>query len=150
MTNIYNFHKVSESLSCSGQPTEAQLQQIAGENFSVVINLGLLGQDYSLQDEESSMKNLNIKYFHLPVLFDNPTIPNLTLFFEKMKEHENQKVLVHCAANYRASTFVALYLFSIKKLDENEIENFITNIWMPDHNWQMFIEEALVYIKNLS
>ncbi len=148
MSDIRNFHKISESLACSGQPTESQLQKIAGEKFSVIINLGLNDPDYSLPNEKSSVENLNIKYFHIPVLFDNPTIQDLTLFFEKMKESENKKVLVHCAANYRASVFVALYLFSIQKLEESEIENFITNIWMPDHNWQMFIDEAIEFIKS--
>ena len=147
MTDIHNFHKVSESLSCSGQPSEVQLQKVAEEKFSVVINLGLNDQNYSLPNEKYFVENLNIKYFHLPVLFDNPTIQDLTLFFEKMKESENQKVLVHCAANYRASVFVALYLFSIKKLKEDEIENFIMDVWMPDHKWQAFIDEAIEFIK---
>ncbi|MCX6183036.1 MAG: protein tyrosine phosphatase family protein [Bacteroidetes bacterium] len=148
MSDIINFHQVSESLSCSGQPSEAQLQNIANENFSIIINLGLSDQDYSLPNEKFFVEKLNIKYFHIPVLFDNPTIPDFILFFEKMKENENKKVLVHCAANYRASVFAALYLFSIQKIEESEIENFITNIWMPDHNWQMFIDEAIEFIKS--
>ena len=148
MFDILNFLKVSESLYCSGQPTESQLQKIADENFSVIINLGLNDQDYSLLSEKYFVENLNIKYFHLPVLFDNPTIQDLTLFFEKMKQNANEKILVHCAANYRASIFVALHLFAFKKLQENEIENFITDVWMPDHNWQAFIDEAIEYIKS--
>ncbi len=148
MFNILNFNKVSESLSCSGQPSESQLQKIADENFSVIINLGLNDQDYSLPNEKFSVEKLNIKYFHLPILFDNPTIQDLTLFFEKMKENENEKILVHCAANYRASVFVALHLFTVKKIQENEIENFITEVWMPDHKWQAFIDEAIEYIKS--
>ncbi len=147
MSAIYNFHKVSDLLACSGQPREGQLPSVAADGYKVVINLGLLDGKYALTDEAASVKDLGITYHHIPVLFDNPQIDDLTLFIDKMNEHANDKTLVHCAANYRASVFTGLYLLSAKKLNEEEMQELIEEVWQPDAIWQQFLEEGTEYIK---
>jgi protein tyrosine phosphatase (PTP) superfamily phosphohydrolase (DUF442 family) len=147
MSAIYNFHKVSDLLSCSGQPGEEQLSSIATDGYKVVINLGLLDGKYALADEAVSIENLGITYHHIPVLFDNPQIDDLTLFIDKMNEHASEKTLVHCAANYRASVFTGLYLLSAKKLNEEEMQQLIEEVWQPDAVWQQFLEEGTEYVK---
>jgi protein tyrosine phosphatase (PTP) superfamily phosphohydrolase (DUF442 family) len=147
MSAIYNFNKVSDLLACSGQPGEGQLPSIATDGYKVVINLGLLDGKYALADEAASVKNLGIAYHHIPVLFDNPQIDDLTSFIDIMNEHASEKTLVHCAANYRASVFTGLYLLSAKKLNEEEMQELIEEVWQPDAIWQQFLEEGTEYIK---
>lgn len=143
MKGIYHFHRVNDRLACSGQPTEEQLQSLAADGYTTVINLALTGTKYSLPDEAASLKALGIAYHHIPVQFDNPQLSELENFFELMDRHKNDKMLVHCAANYRASCFTGLYLLTIKQLNQNEMTDFIENIWQPDPVWQQFVEDAV-------
>jgi protein tyrosine phosphatase (PTP) superfamily phosphohydrolase (DUF442 family) len=148
MNPIYNFQKVSDLLACSGQPVEKQLLAIADEGYQVVINLGLSDGQYALADEALSVTNLGLTYHHIPVMFDNPQIDELTTFIGLMNNHTSEKTLVHCAANYRASVFTGLYLFATHQLNEEALQDFIEDVWQPDSIWQQFIEESVEYIKN--
>jgi protein tyrosine phosphatase (PTP) superfamily phosphohydrolase (DUF442 family) len=147
MNTIYNFRKVSDKLACSGQPAEVQLPALAANGYRVVINLGLVDSKYSLKDEAGLVEGLGMVYHHIPVLFDDPQTEELLTFIELMKDNDGDKTLVHCAANYRASVFTGLYLFATKKLDEDGLESFITDVWQPDPVWQSFIEEGIAVTK---
>ncbi len=147
MNSIYNFHKFSDLLACAGQPREGQLLSIADEGYKVMINLGLADGNYALKDEAASIKELGMEYHHIPVVFDNPQIDELTAFITLMNKHADQKTFVHCAANYRASCFTGLYLFSINKMDGEEMQSFIEEVWQPDAIWQQFIEEGVEFLK---
>jgi protein tyrosine phosphatase (PTP) superfamily phosphohydrolase (DUF442 family) len=149
MEGIRNYREVSNLLACAGQPTEEQLKDLALAGFKVVINLGLADGSYALSDEAASVKALDIIYHHIPVVFDAPRLDELREFFVLMDKYATLKVLVHCAANYRATAFVGLYLLSIHKVDETEMEDFMEDVWMPNQIWREFIEEvALLLSKN--
>jgi len=147
MSSIHNFQKVSDLLACSGQPRESQLAAIADDGYQVIVNLGLSDGKYALADEASSVKNLGLTYHHIPVVFDNPQIDELTSFIGLMNNHTNDKTLVHCAANYRAVVFTSLYLFATDQLDEEKMQELIEEVWQPDGTWQQFLEESTEYIK---
>ena len=49
--DIKNFVPVSDHLGTAGQPSEAQLRDVAAAGFAVVVNLGLLDPRYCLRDE---------------------------------------------------------------------------------------------------
>jgi protein tyrosine phosphatase (PTP) superfamily phosphohydrolase (DUF442 family) len=146
MSAIFNFHKVSDLLSCAGQPREDQLASIAGEGYKVIINLGLADGKYALNDEAASVKELGLAYHHIPVVFENPQMDDLASFIELMNKYGNEKIFVHCAANYRASVFTGLYLFATDKLNEEEMQDFIEKVWNPDQIWQLFIEDGLDFL----
>jgi uncharacterized protein (TIGR01244 family) len=148
VSNIYNFHQVFDTLACSGQPREGQLASIAEDGYKVIINLGLSDGKYALADEAASVKNLGLTYYHIPVQFDNPQLDELTTFIADMQQHEGEKILVHCAANYRASAFTGLYLFAEGKLNEEAMQEFIEAVWQPDAVWQQFIEESVEWLKS--
>lgn len=148
MKVIYNFCQVSGMLACAGQPRQGQLQTIADQGYQVIINLGLSDGKYALADEAGSVKNLGLTYHHIPVIFDHPQFDELNAFIGLMDEHSHQKTLVHCAANYRASTFTGLYLFAVDLLNQDEMQEFIEAIWQPDGIWQQFIDEAVELLKN--
>ncbi|SHN09785.1 protein tyrosine phosphatase family protein [Mucilaginibacter sp. OK098] len=148
MTAIFNFHKVSDIITCSGQPTEEQLKQLATEQYRVIINLAPHNNKFALPDETASVKALDMKYCNIPVAFDNPQLSELTDFIELMRQYSSQKTLVHCAANYRASAFTGLYLFAAEKLNETQMQLFIEEVWQPDAVWQQFIDESLEHLKS--
>ena len=144
MNRIYKFEKVSELISCAGQPTEDQLKQLAAEKYELIVNLGLLDTKYALPGEAATVKALGMDYFHIPVVFEGPKISELTDFIAYMNKHADKKILVHCAANYRASAFMGLYLFSKAEVTKEEMHDFIDDVWQPNIVWKSFIEEALI------
>jgi protein tyrosine phosphatase (PTP) superfamily phosphohydrolase (DUF442 family) len=50
LEQIYNFTRISENLATSGQPTEAQMSEIAAAGYKVVVNLALPTSDNALKD----------------------------------------------------------------------------------------------------
>ena len=141
--DIYNFKTVSDQLACAGQPREGQLAAIAADDFKVIVNLGLIDAKYSLKDEAASVLALGMQYYHIPVLFEQPKTAELAAFVKIMDKHQNDKVLVHCAANYRASVFTGLYLFASGALDEDAMHTFIEDVWQPDAVWEQFVEDSV-------
>ena len=125
-----------------------QLQTIADDGYQVIINLGLSDGKYALTDEAASITKLGLTYHHLPIIFDDPQLSELIDFIKLMNEHNHQKTLVHCAANYRASAFTGLYLFSADILNQDEMQQFIEDVWQPDSIWQQFIDEAVEWLES--
>ena len=107
-SDIRNFVGLSDSLATAGQPSEPQLKTLAA-GFEMVVNLGLLDPRVCLPDEPGLIQSLGMAYRHIPVDFNAPRFENLERFFEVMDASRDQRVFVHCAANYRVSAFVALY-----------------------------------------
>jgi protein tyrosine phosphatase (PTP) superfamily phosphohydrolase (DUF442 family) len=148
MRPIYHFEKISDTLSCAGQPTEEQFRELVAGNFDVIINLGLLDTKYALPNEEDLVDALGMDYHHIPVIFEDPQINELAQFMSCMDKNADKKLLVHCAANYRASAFVGLYLFAKERLPEGELQDFVEDVWKPNTVWQKFLEDGVAYIKS--
>jgi len=148
MRPIYHFEKVSDTLSCSGQPTEEQFRELIAGQFDVVINIGLLDTKYALPNEASLVESLRMDYYHIPVIFEDPQLTELDALISRLDQNSERKVLVHCAANYRASAFVGLYLFAKDKLQEEEIQDFVEDVWKPNTVWQKFLEDGVEHIKS--
>lgn len=144
LSRIYKVRAVDESLCTSGQPTVAQLQEIAAAGFTTVINLGLHDDPrYSLPDEPGTIRSLGMDYVHIPVQFSAPTKKDLAEFFAAMRAHESQKVWVHCAANIRVSAFLGLYLVIAKRSEREAAFAQLSELWKLDEVWSSFIEASL-------
>ena len=147
MKPIYQFEQISDHLACSGQPTEEQFKEFVAGKFDIVINLGLLDTKYALENEKKLVLSLGMDYFHIPVVFEDPRLNELLLFISHMYQNEGKIILVHCAANYRASTFVGLYLFAKERLLEEEVRDFVEDVWQPNTTWSKFLAEGIDHIK---
>ena len=143
LDDIYNFLPLSNSLATSGQPSQEQMVEIAKAGFQVVINLGLSKADYALEDEAGLVKSLGMAYVHIPVLWEAPGKVDLESFFGVMETHCEKRVYVHCAANMRVSTFVALYRILRLGWERETAFRDVYRIWTPDERWQSFIKEML-------
>lgn len=144
LEELYNFRVIHPSLTTSGLPTEDQLKDLAAEGYQVVINLALHNDPaYSLPDERGLVESLDMKYIHIPVIWDAPTEENLTAFFETMDTYQGYKVHVHCAANMRVSAFIGLYRLLRKGLPEEIAFAPMRSIWEPNEIWTSFISEMI-------
>ena len=139
---IKNFIAVSDQLGTAGQPSEAQLRDVADAGFEVVVNLGLLDPRYCLADEAGSVASIGLAYHHIPVDFNAPQPDDLRRFLDVMDASQGKKVFVHCAANYRVSSFVALYGESRLGWSAEQGDSHIRRVWEPNPTWTQFIAEA--------
>jgi|ERR1700690_1631540 len=145
MNDIYNFLRINETLSTSGMPKPNQIQDIAASGVKFVINLATLKSEDWIPNEAELVANSGMNYLSIPVDWENPTRKNLDDFMNAMDEHHNERVHVHCQANFRASAFVSLYQVLHLSMDKKTALQNISKIWNPDEFpvWKKFIEENL-------
>lgn len=143
--DIRNFLPLSENLYTGGMPKTDQLADAAQRGIEVVINLAVEEVSNGHSEERELVESLGMKYINVPVVWHEPTRSNLEDFMNAMDAHKDQKMLVHCEANYRATGFVALYRVLRLGWDQEEAFQDLRKVWNPEKFpiWQKFIEENL-------
>ncbi len=136
LEEIINYIKINENLATSGQPTEKQFEDIKNEGFEVVINLALHNASNAIENEDKTVTDLEMAYFHIPVDFDNPKKEQASLFLNLLISLENKRVWVHCAKNYRVTVFCYLYHKHILHTPFDEIDFKVFDEWTPSEKWQ--------------
>lgn len=136
---IYNFRRLSPSLTTSGQPNEAQLGGLRDAGIRVVVNLALKDSPGALVDEAGTLTALGAQYIHIPVVFSAPSESDFATFVALMDDVGDTPVHIHCAANYRVSAF--LYRYRTERLGWSEVaaRPDLEAIWQPDAVWQKFL-----------
>lgn len=144
LSETRNFRQVDERLLTAGQPNEVQLADAVRQGVKVVINLALHDDPrYSLADEAGCVRGLGMEYVHIPVQFNAPTEENLRAFIAAMDALKNEKILVHCAANYRVTAFVGLYRVLCEGWATDKAFETMRSVWEPDVIWKQFIANML-------
>ena len=136
---IYNFRRLSPTLTTSGQPDEAQLAGLRDAGIVTVINLALSDSPRALPDEAATLAGLGLRYIHIPVEFTAPAEADFEAFATAMDGLDDAPVHIHCAANYRVSAF--LYRYRTERLGWSAAEAGpdLEAVWQPDQVWQKFI-----------
>jgi protein tyrosine phosphatase (PTP) superfamily phosphohydrolase (DUF442 family) len=106
---IYNWRRLDNRITTSGQPSETQLADIHAVGVRHIVNLGLHTHDKALPDEAASVSRLGMTYIDIPVDFQNPTDDDFDQFYTVMEQLQEVPVHVHCIANYRVSAFFYSY-----------------------------------------
>ena len=140
---INNFLALSDTLATAGQPTAEQLALIAAAGFHTVINLAMPDSDGTLDDEAHIVQSLNMRYVHIPVVWEAPSIADIEKFFAALDNHSGQNIFVHCAANKRTAVFVFLYRVIKMQHPCTDALPDVMKIWTPDIRWTSFIEQVL-------
>ncbi|KZZ44859.1 hypothetical protein A3758_02625 [Oleiphilus sp. HI0118] len=139
LEDIYNYLPISDRLSTSGQPSEAQFALIKEAGFDSVINLAPHDAENSLADEANTLSELGLRYTHIPVNFVRPSERKFEAFVKCMSESEGEKVWLHCAANMRASAFLFRYRTQVLGEDLEGAGADLQKIWTPLGVWKTFI-----------
>jgi protein tyrosine phosphatase (PTP) superfamily phosphohydrolase (DUF442 family) len=143
LASIFNFLPLSATLITAGQPTEQQLAAVKDAGYKLVVNLALGSAHNALVDERSTVESLGMKYVHLPVEFDRPTLEDFDRFCTLIQENGDQPLLVHCAANFRVSAFMYLYRQIYLGWGADDAIPDLHKIWTPNAVWQQFVDEIL-------
>ena len=136
---IYNWRRLDDRVTTSGQPTEEQLADIRALGVRHIINLGLHSHEKALPDEAASVGRLGMAYIHIPVDFQNPTEEDFAQFCSAMEQLKQVPVHVHCIANYRVSAFFYRYRRDVLGLDESRARADMEEVWHPEGVWATFI-----------
>jgi protein tyrosine phosphatase (PTP) superfamily phosphohydrolase (DUF442 family) len=141
---IHQYRQAAPDLATSGQPSEAQVRQIAEAGYEVVINLALHDDPrYSLKDEAALVTALGLEYVHIPVQFGAPTESDLARFFDAMESHQGRRIWLHCAANMRVTAFLGLYRQIREGWTEDRAFELMDAVWKPNAVWSAFIAARL-------
>jgi protein tyrosine phosphatase (PTP) superfamily phosphohydrolase (DUF442 family) len=143
LESIFNFLALSETLITAGQPTEQQLATVKKSGYQTVVNLALGSAHNVLADERSTVESLGLRYVHIPVEFDRPTVEDFDQFCHLMKENGDRPLLLHCAANFRVSVFMYLYRRIYLGWGADDAITDLHKIWTPNAVWQQFIDEVI-------
>lgn len=143
--DIYHYLKVSDRLVTGGQPTAGQLRDAAAEGFTAVINLATTNPPYSLDGEGELVESLGLEYVHIPVDWNNPTDTDFAAFEAAMTRLEGEKVLIHCAANFRVTAFYSLYARKHLGWSDEQAGAFRAQIWAGSDYpiWEAFISNHM-------
>lgn len=136
---IYNWRRLDDRITTSGQPTEPQLAEIQALGVRHVVNLGLHTHEKALPDEAGSVGRLGMTYIHIPVDFQKPSKEDFDRFCSVMEQLKEVPVHVHCIANYRVSAFFYRYRRDVLGMDEPQARAEMEAIWHPEGVWAEFV-----------
>jgi uncharacterized protein (TIGR01244 family) len=143
LREIFNFIQVDERIATGGQPTADQLRRVAAEGFRVVVDLLPAHAENALKEEDSLVTSLGMAYVHIPVEWGSPTGADFRAFERAMGDLPDGKVLIHCAANFRATAFFGLYAMKQLGWSAARAEALRAPVWQDSDYpvWEEFIRQ---------
>jgi protein tyrosine phosphatase (PTP) superfamily phosphohydrolase (DUF442 family) len=142
LEEIRNFHRLEGGLATAGQPTEAQLHEVAAAGFTHVINLAMPDHARALPDEAALVASLGMGYRNIAVPFDGPRIDDFAAFVTALDAAGTGPVLVHCAANYRVTAFMAVLGEMRLGWTRTQADALARRFWEPDPIWSAFLADC--------
>lgn len=139
---ILNWRRLGPTLTSSGQPSEAQLGEIAALGVTDVINLGPHEHVKALPNEAASVAALGMRYTYIPVDFAAPTEADYAAFAAAMTEADGRTIHVHCIVNARVSAF--FYRYRRDVIGEAGARDELNSVWQPAGVWAAFIGDTPV------
>lgn len=140
--HIPNWKRLDAEITTSGQPSEAELGEIAALGVRHVINLGLLSHERALPDEAASVAASGMTYTHLPVAFDAPRDADFARFCAVLAALEGAPVHVHCILNLRVSAFFYRYRRDVLGWENAAARAPMEALWQPGGVWAAFIGDS--------
>lgn len=141
---IRNYHVVDEHLGTGGTPGSGAMEALSADGYELIVDLR---EDFDTNEARDALAN-GMSYINVPVSWRSPGDDELEAFMLIMEANPEKKVLVHCAANYRASAMVYLYQVIGEGRDSEEAFEDVEAVWEPNETWREFIEESRAAAKD--
>jgi protein tyrosine phosphatase (PTP) superfamily phosphohydrolase (DUF442 family) len=135
-----NYHRIDDRLVTGGHLVGDGLVELKAEGVSVVIDL----RDQPPEGQREKLAEEGIEWINVPIVWNDPKAADFERFKEVMKAHQDDHVLVQCAANYRASAMTYLYRVVVGQTDEEIAAADLNAVWIPaDENqqWSDYMDE---------
>ncbi|MGD1919012.1 MAG: protein tyrosine phosphatase family protein [Pleurocapsa sp.] len=140
--SIQDYYQIDDNLATSGQPTSEQFRSIKDAGYQVIVNLAMSCSTNAISNEGEVVTDLGLVYVQIPVVWENPTLKDVRLFFDVMQAFKDKQVWVHCAKNMRVSCFINFWQKHVLKLSETKARYPMNRIWQPTGVWQELIEQV--------
>ena len=101
---IRNFLRENDQFCTGAQPRLEHLAKLKEEGVKAIINLRQPAE-HRAEEEEAKAKELGLKYFNIPVDYQNPKEEQATEFLKLTDDLENRPVFIHCTAAIRVGAF---------------------------------------------
>jgi protein tyrosine phosphatase (PTP) superfamily phosphohydrolase (DUF442 family) len=136
---VMNYHRVNDRLVTGGHLLDGGTVALKEQGVKVVIDL----RDDSPEGEKERFAEQGIEWINIPVEWRDPKTADYEHFSKTMQEHQNDHVMVQCAANYRASAMTYLYRVVAENVPEDEAAEDLHAVWDPDENeqWRKYIDD---------
>ena len=148
MAEIYNHVQVFPNLATSGVIPGECFERLSRQGYQLVINLLPNASEYAVKEESTQLGDLGIQYVYIPVDFAAPSRRDFDDFAAAMDAGADQKIWVHCAANYRVSAFVSLYNQMRRDWSLTEADALVAQLWKPDEVWSSFMTSIRSTLRN--
>ena len=134
---IADFKQLTEKIFTSGRVDEDGFKDLQKMHIKTVINLAPYHAINAFENEKEVVDRLGFEYIHIPSEFTQPKMEEYFQFEKVFQEllKTDKKVLVHCIANKRVSSFFYIYFLR----NGGDIFNYIDEMWTPDEIWKKFI-----------
>ncbi len=104
VASIRNFLRVNSEFCTGGQPRMEELTKLKADGVKAIINLRH-PSEYAAAEEEKIARQLGLRYFNIPVRFDDPKDDQATEFLKLTDDPQNRPAFIHCAAAVRVGAF---------------------------------------------
>jgi len=143
ITKAYNFKTNSELITSSGTIINVNLESFLNLNYEVIINLLPDEAEYSRENESEDFAKLGIDYVYIPINWETPNSSDYDAFETALIKATGKKVHIHCAANYRATAFYAIFAHKNKGWSTEKIKEFIGSTWQISEYpaWEKFVKK---------
>lgn len=136
LNTILNYVEISDRLTTAGQIDYDQIPLLRQEGYEVVVNLATADEERNAL-EGFHVTSSGMSYIHIPVVWEEPKLSDVRLFFDVMEANEGRKLFVHCIANMRVSAFVYLYRTLVEGVSDEEAREGMDAVWTADQ-WRRF------------
>jgi len=135
---VMNYHRIDERLVTGGHLVGDGLATLKAQGVNVVIDL----RDDPPAGQKETLAQQGIAWINIPVVWTDPKAVDFERFSETMREHQDDHVLVQCAANYRASAMTYLYRVTVEEVPEDQAAEDLHVVWNPDETkkWRDYID----------
>lgn len=140
--HIPNWQRLDAQITTSGQPSEAELAELAAMGVRHVINLGLHTHERALPDEAFSVAAAGMIYTHIPVAFDAPSDADFERFCTALATLGAARVHVHCILNLRVSAFFYRYRRDVLGWADATARTPMEALWQPGGVWAAFVGDS--------
>lgn len=107
LPGIRNFLQISPQFCTGGQPRLEHFAKLKADGVKAVLNLRTPGE-HRADEERTTVEQLGLKYFNIPVVYMNPTDAQVDEFLKITDDPANRPMFIHCTAAIRVGTFWAI------------------------------------------
>ena len=130
-------------LASSGAVTGDDLAALADAGFQRVVSLAGNDETAGPTDEAHQVAQLGMGFARIPVASASPTREDFERFAAAMRAEPDERTLVHCGSNRRASSFAMLYRGIYEDVPLADAKADLNAVWVPNETWTTFIRNVL-------